>query len=1138
MTVLNARKVLRTSLVLTLSLSISGALPVIGPVIGGISSVGVGTASAAGAAVDLRAVSTMGTELEERIKLQIRRARQPDAPGTPAGLPTASEVTALERDLLAWREQIETVLALPSLPSKSAPGSQYLAAESKLRAINLYLNQLTALTTLKIALNQTHGPQWSDGFALRVPPSVMSDFPGLGSPARNRLGDHFLPLVIDRGKNDGRDGPAGPVLLKLSASLVQGLELGRLADRPDNQTYFTMVQYMAVRQLLQNLSDLRYLKQDRSVRLPEIPQPLRGKLESMNLVAMIDEEQRRAVAEPGARAALISTFHGAAAAFPAFTTPKLVSDLVDATRPAPSAREEAVTSFTEALTAAEAQATESAVEEEISASSLPLSALQGAEMTSTLRAFVASGKAGALLERIMDLIANGILPDLDSDQRQRVMDALDARKAAYGASVSEASLAAWQRSARRASEAELFDSRRSQFIESLLVHAPQVVRDVQRTYDGDAIDVGVLLRSFSAERAQLGPRPSVDEWAFTIAQAGSYSAARDAYRKLMTLLTGQAVVESQAGPLVAPLERIDPAAVRRFVETHDFRPQIQFSPGVSPAQAERVVARLIEGRKKDIRDLLAVGEWLGFHSEHPAREPSVQAVLAEPAKLERYFRALDESVISQNPILATEITVSTPTQRDASARLADALAALNPRHQSDAETMRRAEPLVDQALLKSETKILEDIQTVARATELKDIEAVVTSSLMMALVMRGFPEFGIQRDELVQRMLSPSLTDQIMRRYVGNYIIWGGLALMAMHGANWMAKKLVKRAFPFTDVMTAGFDSLAAGYMRSLMLMIVADTAYQAAEFHHIGKQHSQTEDFFAAGASGRSFFEYGEFRQANSGYEFAKWSFYGRIAADALFMYLPMARHVLTAHGDRVALGRLAENSADLAKLGLGPDDFGRAEVMMGLARQVRSAASKVSVIDFTPGTPSEAVGARMADFLKRARDMNAADFAEIEAAAGRIAGVVRAGKTYRLPNTFREMAIQDAFKALGLGGWLNKLRPAAAWDKIDDALAQMTHAGRSAAQATRTRRAAEFLKRILEETPAIRETRFADVSRAERRLAAAYGRTRAIEAYWENYARLAAREAKLEDVRIPNARPANDNGASPLDPAGKDGK
>src|SRR5262249_43646090 len=152
-----------------------------------------------------------------------RRAKHPDTPGTVGGVPTLADQIAIQMRFLAWKGDVEKQLSLPTAPASDGTGS-YVTIESKLRLVNLYFTELRLFAMLRIALTQPHGPGWSDGSALRISAEAMEGFPGLGATAENRLGDRFFPTVIDRGS----DGKADPVKLKISASTIQGLELGAL----------------------------------------------------------------------------------------------------------------------------------------------------------------------------------------------------------------------------------------------------------------------------------------------------------------------------------------------------------------------------------------------------------------------------------------------------------------------------------------------------------------------------------------------------------------------------------------------------------------------------------------------------------------------------------------------------------------------------------------------------------------------------------------------------------------------------------------------------------------------------------------------------------------------------------------------
>jgi hypothetical protein len=864
-----------------------------------------------------------GAELDSQLKLLIRRARHPGSPGTVGGVPTSEEIAAIERSILEWKRAIESALALPNAPTSAS--SAYIPVDAKLRAVNAFLNTLTTLTTLRIARGLGHGSSWREPYALLIPRAIMADFPGLGASAQNRLGDRFFPLVVDR----GADGRADPVRLRVSETLIQGLEVGHLADDPSEASFFTMIQYLATRQLQQNLADLRYLKADRKVAVPEIPGALVSKLESMGLPGAIADEQRRAVAEPGARAALGRTYARVAPRMPSIVDAGLVTAMANVIGTNRRMRRNLQAPLQQLLTEAERDNTVAALEEEIAASSLPLSALPESELLPTLRFFVANAKGNTQIAKLLQLMSDGVM-QLSQEQRARLMDLIEARRRTVGEAIPADTLRDWHAAARAETEASLYTNRRTAFVEHLLLHAKSASKAVRESAAGDVIEPSIIGKVFAEELAKLAPRQSVREWLFEIARETTYAAANDKYAEIVSRVTS---------PRVLVGGRVNAAVVERYVERHDFRPEIRFTETVNPALAERLIQRIIDGRRNDIRNLLKVGDWFGFNRVEAPESLRVEAILPDSEKRGKYFEALGEQVLSRFPVLNVDVPVGS-----ASMKLYDALAMLNPANESSADVLERAELLVDFALIRIESTILRNIRKVGEATDLREIEKVVTSSVMLELVLTSFPEFRESQEQFVEMLLTPSLTHQIMHKYVGWYLGAGFGSILLMHmfssktaeSTRWfvpnLLKRMARRTGPWVDVAMRALGPLIKGYMTSAMVVILADTAYQANELYETRERRQDVDDLFHSGALGGSFVDFGELQGASSAYQITKWFFVGRVALDTALLYFPMLRGALGKLRVRLTVREFAGDLRAFETLGVKPGRWDQGELDAGL--------------------------------------------------------------------------------------------------------------------------------------------------------------------------------------------------------------
>jgi hypothetical protein len=1154
-----AARLLQQCLAFTLTLSLSGVLPVVGQ----IKQARADSKSLAKAAIE------EGNQIDAQLKMQVRRARHPGTPGTEKGAANAWDIGLIEGRLRAWKAQLETLLALPSEPKKK--GDDFASVELKISAINRYLNELTQLTSLRIALGQSHGPAWSGDLALLVPQDLISEIPGMGTPASSRLGDHYMPMIIDRGAAGG----TAPGKLRLSTSLVQGLELAHLADVQNDDTNFTMIKYLATRQLLANLSDLRYVSKSHQVEIPQVPARLRAKLETMGLAAEIAEEQHRAIAEPGSRIALLQTFEGIQASLPQFITPELIQGIAIAAAKTGRQRKQAQDPLRQILTAAETENLPAALEMEISAASIPFSTQNPKELGASLRSLLATAKTNTQLKKLLELIADETLGYLSLEKRRAIMAQLEARRTSYEAEISGKLIQDWQAAARAVSEELLYGEQRRNFVQSVFYGAPEAVDATRAGFSGDSVDPSLLSQVFAPELAALAPSDLANEWFQDIRSAGSYLSARAKYNE---------IVLKEVSPELMTGGIINAAKARAIIHTRDFAPsRLVVTDNTDPRLAERFRARMGNSHRADLLALIQYGDWMGFHRVYLRHNPSVEDVLTEDIKVpdnirktfpgigklahksraKEYYARVDAAVTNRYPILAAKIPYDLVTHKTGwhkaslheadddydsgnddrmvygeydevtrEPRLADALVALNPRGTCDEATEAKAAELIDLALVRVEDQIRKNIEKVGNAKNAGEIEKVVTTSMMLSLVMHGFPEFRLYEERFLEDLLSPSLTDQLMRKYAGPAMMYGFGAMMFIKGVDWVAKKMVKRAFPITQVFSLGFDSLMAGYMRGAVILMIADSVYQINEQLHMSKERDQAEDFFFCSIEGGCFTDIDQLRAENSAYKLSKWMLYGRLAMDTMLMYLPMARGVYTKWGQKVALKELAQDSEAFAKLGLRIGDFGQVERSMNLARTIRDGrALGTDIIQATAGDEGAWIHVRKGQVLEledglhyqvdatgwvRQADAEmlsrlvpqffhdassgvtslatAEGWAALEQGYARLTGKIASGATYRIPTVRERMAVEDAMRALELNPTSSK-----SWEDIERAQVFHEKAAVGQAAAARVSRAARFLKVYLQASPNIVKTGLEEVTRAERRLIKALNGTQDTESFWE---------------------------------------
>lgn len=1185
----NVAPLLRQALVFTLSLSLSGLLPVLGQI----------QQARADVTSLIRAAIEEGDQIDKQLKMQIRRSRHPGTPGTAKGFTTPPELALLEARFKLWKTQLEHLISLPQEPERHGGDSTSVAV--KVSAINRYLQEVAQLTSLRIALGLPHGPSWSKELELAVPQSTLPEISIPTTKEPNRFGERFSPMIIDRGAEG-----SSVARIKLSARLIQGLELARLSDVQNDDTNLTMIKYLATRQLLSNLNDIRFVSSNHPIDFPQIPARFRSKLESMGLASEIAEEQYRAIAERGSRFALLQTIDSIGASLPPFVTHELIEGITAVIVPNKKQRKSAQSPIQELFSAAESKGLTKMIEGEIDATTTPFSTQSATRLGDTLRAVLSSAKARTQLNKFFELMTNeGLYLSLES--RRTIMALIDERRASYEAGIPSELILAWQTAAKSLSEDLLFGEQRRNFVQDVLYRAPEAVSSTRQSFSGDVIDPSLLSQVFAVDLAKLSPSDAASAWFYEIRTAGTYLSARAKYNE---------IVQREISPGLMTGGIINGPKALAIVNTRDFTPkEIPVTENTDPRLADRIRARMGHSRRADLLALIQYGDWMGFHRVYLKHNPSVSDVLEKDvqvpsyfskmfpeavsklgkSRISEYFAHIDAAATNRYPILAVKIPYKMVTRKTGwhkaskheledgdydsgsgdrliygeydeinhEPRLADALVGLNAGATCDEATEARAAELIDMALVKIEEQIRKNIEKIGNAKNAGEIEKVVTTSMMLSLVMNGFPEFRLYEERFLEELLSPSLIDQVMHKYAGPAMMYGFGAMMLIKGVNWIAKKAIKRAFPITHIFSLGFDSLVAGYMHGAMYLIVADTVYQINETLHQGKQRQQQEDFFFCAVEGSCFTEISELRAANMNYEFSKWMLYGRLAMDTMLMYLPVGRGKFTQWRERISLKEFTADGQAFEKFGLKPGDFNKVERAMKLARMVREkrALGPDFVIAAEGGNPGMYNGAgwvhvAQGERVKLGHELSypsevsglisiadleilsklvpqfvhdgtsgimslasAEGWGQLEQSYARLSGKIAAGMAYRLPTVVERMAVEDAFHALELPP--GKLK---SWEMIEDARALHEKAAPDHESASRINRAARFLTQYRATSPNVTQQGLLEVSSAERRLFKILKRAYPAEAYWSTFELLEEANALSRSSSLP-APPAGGN-------------
>ncbi|HTL12771.1 MAG TPA: hypothetical protein VL588_09805, partial [Bdellovibrionota bacterium] len=499
-----------------------------------------------------------GEALNRDLETQIRRVKHPGTPGTQAGTPTSFDVGALEARILAFRQEAEAGLALPQLPQ--ADGSPYWAVDLKLTVVNQYFNLLKELINLRMVMGLGHGDGWRQGFDLRMPAQALRQLPGMGVANDPKAGDTFFPMVFVPGPADGQ------VSLRLSKSLIRGMELGRLTDSPDQANFLTMVQYLAVRQLMQNLSEIKYVRRDHQMTWPEFPSDFTHKLESFGVMDDLEAEQEVALLEPALRTNLQRQFENIKAQLPPIVDDAFCGSMADVILGGGTAeedRQELSGLLCSSMREAEDKNLAAYLNQEFTSASEILELQNGPELRDSLRFILMNARVNVILRKLLAMNSAHVI-SVPLSIRRALMPLVETRRGWMSAGTPDSVLDGWGHAAKTALESYVYDQRRAEFIENLYVQARSVGAIYDHRVGDDYVDLPVLSSSLAKKIEKRSPKQATRGWIADVAGAGDYAAARDRYAAIMAEQTYPGVLRD--GGVV------DPGLVKLYTDVADLRP--------------------------------------------------------------------------------------------------------------------------------------------------------------------------------------------------------------------------------------------------------------------------------------------------------------------------------------------------------------------------------------------------------------------------------------------------------------------------------------------------------------------------------------------------------------------------------------
>lgn len=849
----------------------------------------------AGESPKVRELEKEALEAQKTLRLLTRRARHPYQPGTVGGPATVGEVEAAEARVLELKKHVESALNLKSAPEEEK--EEFITLDSKASLIETYVGVTVSLATLRIVMRQPVTPSWTAKVAIVLGDQALSDVPGLGEDKAAKEGPKTQALQL---KRSGNEKPR----LTLTQSFLNGVEVAQLASKPDSANFLTMIQYLGVRQMMQNLSHIRALKQDPNNYPMNIPEPLVSKLKTLGFAEDILRENTENNAEPRFLLALKEGYGSATSGLKGFLNQALIDEIAkqasggDATMIA-----EITKPLSESLASYDAGDLQTMIEREFESFAQPLLAQDVSSQRRAIARLLTSARVNLLIEKLSALREDGVLV-MPLKESNAILKAIDARAEAFAAEFSKSSeVGIWRDSAEKKATVDANRIMRQQFIEQLYLISPAVAAKAKKAYAGEVINPATLLKTFAVDLEKQQPREHIKTAIMKAAQAPDYVSFKRAYAKEAAALTIPEVYQEYRIPMPEPPANsgFNFDALQEYHDKHDFSVDLKWPSNVNPRLAKEIDNSVTAAGKKDVADLLFFARKLKFNRadlpDHPDAQTFFNGSDGSEDLLQRYFTLLENELVTRYPILSMDVNCSTNPAAPVSMRLYDALNEMN-RHQSmSQELVDRTEGLLDQALIQVEQSALANIQKIAQAKDLRELEALISSSLTLELMMSGFAEFKVQRETFIEDLLVPSFEDQLMKKYVGNYVAYGGGAFLVLA----LAKKVAaKRAGPVVDGIFIALSPMIRGYITATLALMVADYAYSVHELQLKGEKTEFGNLLGTSSADGPSFVDYATRMNQSQAYASAKFWFVLRTIADIGLMWVPEARGVIRKIGVR----------------------------------------------------------------------------------------------------------------------------------------------------------------------------------------------------------------------------------------------
>ena len=796
--------------------------------------------------------------------------------------PGAAKVAAFENHFAEFKTQLETAL------------SGDLPAEAKQTYVQYYLDRVQELTALRIALSLPHDPLWQNQWGLKLTTATLKTLPGIiAGSSRSAIGQQSFAYIT---KNIGE----GEISIHLSATTVQGLELAKLAENPNSSSFLTLVKFLAILQLEQNLSTLhQILPGQTSAAQIEVPKELKQQLQSFGALRTLRLEHDLRVQEALDRPALLITFESIATELPALDNAAFLKVLSQETRGQISPHRISQ-NYRELWT----KTALSRLEAKIVGAPKLLTSLSDADYLDFLRQTLVAAQMETFVDSLRTFQVSGELKITEASQLARWNNLIAKHETQFSAQISDDLLMRWRSIAAKTRTQKVNLERRDRLTSELIEQAAQLADRYQKLTALSEIDLATLSKSIAPKIESLNMRLHIRSAYAGILSQRDYLSARDEYTRYLVNLSSPEVTREGLA---------DPELLSEFIRTHNFTPTDPgFSPHLNPELKRLLLNQAANARKKDLQDWIKVGNAYGFLSSFANPIPTVQDLIRNSNDWNAYVEARRQLNQNDHPLLTAWVEGKPLYQQLVAIHMAD-----------DKSARAAAQRFIDAALISTQQKILSDVNRVAQARQLSEIESVATGSLILQLVFDSYPEFIASQEEFVSSLLTQSLQQRLVHRYVGPTLSTGFGGLMLLQGARWF----IKPAAPFAEVLMKATGPFTASFFKASLGLLGVDTYVQTQDLISATQRAESSEAFASADITGSSLVSVETAENSRRLQMFEAGALAFRLTLDSLFMYLPVGSQFANAIQHKVTLAGFRGDIKAFQKLGITPGEWTRVQ-------------------------------------------------------------------------------------------------------------------------------------------------------------------------------------------------------------------